>query len=123
MSSGDKSKSSVSAASQQNPAHSSLTSSLQSAFTSDDKTEHKEPGSKSSRRFNYTSSGRHYQVLYIIRCAGKLFTDRFVVIVRACVIYLLLFCFSSSELSTQTVLINYSSMCSLTVSCKQLIYL
>ena len=64
VSSGDKNQS----GSQQNRANSSLSNSLSSAVSYSDKTEHKEPVSKSARRFNYGSSSRQYQVLHLVVC-------------------------------------------------------
>ena len=66
VSSGDKNpSSSLSSGSQQNQANSGFSSSMSAAVSYDDKTEHKEPISKSSKRFNHGSSGRQYQVLYL----------------------------------------------------------
>jgi len=65
--SGDKHQPSLTlSGSQPNQPNSSLTNSLSSAMSSDSKTEHKGPVSKSGKRFNYGSSGRQYQVLYLI---------------------------------------------------------
>ena len=73
MSAGDKSQSlSLSSGSQQNLAHSSLSS----ALSYDDKLETKEPTSKSGKRVGYASTGRQYQVFYIVVLSVKLFISR-----------------------------------------------
>jgi len=65
VSSGDKNRSSsMSSGSQPNQSHSSLSNSLSSAVSYDDKTEPKEPSSKYGKKFNPASSGRQYQVFY-----------------------------------------------------------
>jgi len=76
VSSGDKNQSSLmSSGSQQNPIHSSLSNSLSSALSCDDKTEPKKPVSKYGRRFNQSSSGRQYQVYNLVVLSVMLMND------------------------------------------------
>jgi len=82
VSAGDKSQSpSLSSRSQQNLVHSIVSS----ALSSDDKPEPKEPTSKSGKRFNYASTGRQYQVFYIVVLLVRLFIGSMLLLLLLCV--------------------------------------
>ena len=101
VSSGVKNQSSlVSSGSQQNRANSSLSNSLSSAVSYDNKTEHKEPVSKSGKRFNHGSSGRQYQV------PGVVFSYAFCRSFVTKLLFIFHFVVLSLALSIETWLIN-----------------
>ena len=97
MSPGGKNQlSSLSSGSQQNQAHSGLLNSL----SADDKNEPKENTSKSGKRFNYGSSGRQYQVFYLVELFVRLFIFVMALLVVAVV---------AAVAAAASVIINYIS--------------
>jgi len=101
VSAGDKSQSpSLSSGSQQNLAHSSLSS----ALSYDDKPQIKEPTSKSGKRVGYASAGRQYQVFYIVLLSVKLSIGRLLLLLP--LLLLLFSCHFSSRVLLIELLMN-----------------